>query len=383
MKILIAPDSFKETMTSLQAASAMEAGVKKIFPHAEVEKLPVADGGEGTVEALVQGQNGRIVKKSVTGPLGDKVNAEYGILPGGVGVIEMASASGLGLVPPDKRNPLVTTTYGTGELILDAVKNGCGKIILGIGGSATNDGGTGMARALGYHFLDKDGNSLPEGGGSLSLLAEIESADVPGKIKDVEFLVACDVKNPLYGPKGASMVYGRQKGGSDEELELLDAALKNLSSVVERDLGLSIADVEGAGAAGGLGFGLMAFCGGELKSGIEIILDLVDFDSKLAGVDLVITGEGKIDGQSVYGKVPVGIAERAKKRGLPVLVLVGGIGEGVEKVYEYGIDAVMGSVNNAMTLKEAMSRAEELMTDAASRAMRMVKIGMSLGKDDK
>lgn len=378
MKVLIATDSFKETNTSMQAAEAMEAGVRKIFPQAEIDKIPVADGGEGTVEALVDGMNGRIVRKTVTGPGGDFVEAEYGILPGGVGVIEMASASGLGLVPAEKRNPLTATTYGTGELILDAINNGCEKIIIGIGGSATNDGGMGMARALGYHFVDVDGFELPEGGGSLLHLDRIVKRDVIEKIRDIHFLVACDVKNPLYGPKGASHVYGPQKGASKADVALLDANLKHLSEVVEKDLDLSIGETEGAGAAGGLGFGLMAFCGAELKSGIEIILDLVDFDSRLTGVDLVVTGEGKIDGQSIYGKVPVGIAGRAKKFNIPVLAIVGGIGEGVDAVYEYGIDAVMGSVNNSMTLKEAMSRSRELLIDATSRAMRMIRIGISL-----
>lgn len=378
MKILIAPDSFKETQSSSQAADSIKAGVVTVFPDAEIETLPVADGGEGTVDALTEGMGGRIIHKTVTGPLGTAVEAEYGILPGGVGVIEMASASGLALVPASARNPLVTTTRGTGELILDAVKEGCSEIIIGIGGSATNDGGTGMARALGYRFLDASGRELAEGGGSLNNLESIEISKTAAELSSVRFRVACDVKNPLYGPGGASAVYGPQKGASEEEVALLDENLRRLSMVVKRDMGLDIAEVPGTGAAGGLGFGLMAFCGGELKSGIEIVLDLVDFDNRLEGVDLVITGEGKIDGQSIYGKVPVGIAGRAKKRDIPVLVVVGGIGKGVEAVYDYGIDAVMGSVNNAMSLEEAMGRSRELLIDAASRAMRMIKIGMML-----
>ncbi len=377
MKILIAPDSFKETLTSIEAAEAIEEGVKKIFPDADTDRIPVADGGEGTVAALVEGLHGRIIRKTVTGPLGNPVTADYGILPGDTAIIEMAEASGLALVPSDARNPLVTTTYGTGELILDAVTRGCRTVIIGIGGSATNDGGTGMARALGYGFVDVDGIELPEGGGSLFRLDRISVKNVHEKIRDVKFLVACDVKNPLYGPSGASVVYGPQKGASESDVALLDANLKHLAEIVKRDLGLDIADVEGAGAAGGLGFGLMAFCGAELKPGIEIILDLVDFDSRLEGVDLVITGEGKIDGQSVYGKVPVGIAGRAKKYGIPVLVVVGGIGSGVDAVYNYGIDAVMSAVNNAMTLEEAMARSKELLVDASSRAMRMIRMGMA------
>ncbi len=378
MNILIAPDSFKETQTSLQAAQAMKTGVLHIFPDAEIHILPVADGGEGTVESLVDGMGGQIVKKTVTGPLGEKVEALYGILPGNIGVIEMASASGLGLVPPDKRDPLVTTTYGTGELILDAVRKGCRKIIIGIGGSATNDGGTGMARALGYRFLDASGQDIPEGGGALSALDRIEKSGSVDEIKGVTILVACDVRNRLFGPEGASVVYGPQKGASEEDVAVLDRNLVRLAEVVKKDLGCDIAETEGAGAAGGLGFGLMAFCGAELKSGIEIILDLVDFDHYLKDADLVITGEGKIDGQSMYGKVPVGIAGRAKRHGIPVLAIVGGIGEGVDAVYEHGIDAVMGSVNNAMSLSEAMARSHELLVDAASRAMRMIKIGTVL-----
>ncbi len=378
MKIVIAPDSFKESQTSVEAAAAIKTGILKIFPEAEIDTLPVADGGEGTVESLVEGMNGQSIKKTVTGPLGEKVEAEYGILPGKVGVIEMASASGLGLVPPGKRNPLVTTTYGTGELILDAVRKGCRKIIIGIGGSATNDGGTGMARALGYRFIDAGGSEIPEGGGGLSLLDRIETSEVLEEISGINFLVACDVKNPLFGPEGASRVYGPQKGASAEEVALLDKNLEHLSSIVKKDLEGDIAETPGAGAAGGLGFGLMAFCGAELKSGIEIILDLVDFDTYLDDTDLVVTGEGKIDGQSIYGKVPVGIARRAGKYGIPVLALVGGMGDDVDIVYNYGIDAVMGSVNNAMPLSEAMERSHELLIDAASRAMRMIRIGMKM-----
>ncbi len=378
MKILIAPDSFKETQTSAHAAEAMRAGVLKIFPDAQIDTIPVADGGEGTVESLVDGMGGQIIKQTVTGPLGEKTEAEYGILPGDVGVIEMASASGLGLVPQNRRNPLVTTTRGTGELILDAVKEGCKKIIIGIGGSATNDGGMGMARVLGYRFVDKSGSDIAEGGGTLSLLDKISTSEVVSGLSEITFLVACDVKNPLFGPEGASVVYGPQKGASKKNVDLLDKNLYHLADVVKADMGLDIAETPGAGAAGGLGFGLMAFCGAELKSGIEIILDLVNFDDHLAGVDLVITGEGKIDGQSMYGKVPVGIAGRAKKHDIPVLAIVGGIGSGVDTVYDYGIDSIMSSVNNAMTLEEAMSRSKELLIDATVRAMRIIRIGMKL-----
>ncbi len=378
MKIIIAPDSFKGSATSRMAARAMGEGVHKIFPDAELVEIPVADGGEGTVEALTDSMHGEIVKKMVKGPLGDAVEAVYGLLPDKTAVIEMASASGLPLVPEDKRNPLAASTFGTGQLIDDALARGCETILLGIGGSATNDGGTGMAKALGYKFLDSNGNELPEGGGALTDLADIDDSKVNSKVSRTKFLVACDVTNPLIGPEGASHIYGAQKGASDDDIKLLDSALEKLAAVVSRKFGRSNKNFPGAGAAGGLGYGLMEFCGGELKSGIEIVLDLIKFDDYLDSADLVISGEGRIDGQSVYGKVPVGIAGRAKKKGIPVLAVVGDIGPKVEAVYDHGIDAIMSSVNKAMSLEEAMSRSYELLVDSAARAMRMIRIGMGM-----
>ena len=378
MKILIAPDSFKGSATSSKAAEAIGKGVHTVFPDADLIKIPVADGGEGTVEALTDSMHGEIISKSVKGPLGEAVEAEYGILPGEVAVIEMASASGLPLVPDNKRNPLITSTYGTGQLILDALSRGCKEIILGIGGSATNDGGTGMARALGYKFLDSSGNELAEGGASLVNLEEIDDSEVDDSIFKIKFFIACDVTNPLTGLEGASHIYGAQKGASSGDIEILDGALGKLAAVVSKKYARVNEDIPGAGAAGGLGYGLMEFCGGELKSGIEIVLDLIKFNDYLDGVDLVISGEGRIDGQSVYGKVPVGIAGRAKKKNIPVLVVVGDIGPKVDAVYDHGIDAVMSSVNKAMSLEEAMSRSYELLIDSSARAMRMIKIGMNL-----
>ena len=378
MKILIAPDSFKGSATSRMAAEAIGKGVHLVFPDAELIEIPVADGGEGTVEALTDSLKGKVVTKRVRGPLGDTVDAEYGILPGDIAVIEMASASGLPLVPENKRNPLLTSTFGTGQLILDAIEKGCSEIILGIGGSATNDGGTGMARALGFSFLDSFGNELPEGGGSLKDLADIDDSKMDERILETKILVACDVTNPLIGPKGASFIYGAQKGASPSDIKLLDTALGKLAKIINSKYCRANENIPGAGAAGGLGYGLMEFCGGELKSGIEIVLDLIKFDDFLDGADLVISGEGRIDGQSVYGKVPVGIARRAKKKNIPVLVVVGDIGPEVEAVYNHGIDAVMSSVNKAMSLEEAMSRVYELLIDSSSRALRMIKIGMEL-----
>jgi glycerate 2-kinase len=378
MNILIAPDSFKGSATSRLAAEAIGKGVHLVFPEAKLIQIPVADGGEGTVEALTDSMKGQIVYKSVLGPLGETVNAEYGILPGDIAVIEMASASGLTLISEDKRNPLLTSTYGTGQLISDALDRGCTEIILGIGGSATNDGGTGMARAMGFRFLDLNGGDLPEGGAALTDLADIDDSGVDKRIKNVKFLVACDVTNPLIGSEGASHIYGAQKGASGFDIDHLDDALKKLTEIVNKKYCRANENIPGAGAAGGLGYGLMEFCGGSLKSGIEIVLNLIKFDDFLEGVDLVISGEGRIDGQSVYGKVPVGIAGRAKKKNIPVLVVVGEIGPKIEAVYDYGIDAVMSSVNKAMSLEEAMSRSYELLIDSSSRAMRMIKIGMAL-----
>lgn len=378
MKIVIATDSFKGSATSRRAAEAIGKGVHLIFPDAEIIEIPVADGGEGTVESLTDSLKGRFVKKSVKGPLGDSVDAEYGILPGKVAVIEMASASGLPLIPENKLNPLISSTYGTGQLIIDAMDNGCREIILGIGGSATNDGGTGMARALGFKFLDSSGSELREGGGFLTDLVSIDDSEMDERISGTKFLVACDVTNPLTGSKGASYIYGAQKGASLSDIKHLDSALGKLAEIVNSKYNRANHNKPGAGAAGGLGFGLMEFCGGDLRSGIEIVLDLIKFDNYLDGVDLVISGEGRIDGQSVYGKVPVGIAGRAKKKNIPVLVIVGDIGPKVEEVYDHGIDAIMSSVNKAMDLEEAMSRSYELLIDSSSRAMRMIKIGMEL-----
>ena len=378
MKILIAPDSFKGSATSKKAAEAIGKGVQLVFPKSELIEIPVADGGEGTVEALTDSLRGKVIKKKVQGPLGDPVEAEYGILPGDIAVIEMASASGLPLISENKRNPLLTSTFGTGQLILDALEKGCREIILGIGGSATNDGGTGMARALGFSFLDSHGNELPEGGGALTVLADIDDSNIDKRILETKILVACDVTNPLTGSEGASHIYGAQKGASQADIKHLDEALGRLAEIVNSKYCRANENIPGAGAAGGLGYGLMEFCGGELKSGIEIILDLIKFDSYLDDVDLVISGEGRIDGQSVYGKVPVGVAGRAKKKNIPVLVIAGDIGLNVEAVYDHGIDAVMSSVNKAMSLEEAMSRSYELLIDSSSRAMRMIKIGMEI-----
>lgn len=380
MKIVIAPDSFKGSNSTIVVANIIEKGIRKVFPDADIIKIPIADGGEGTVETLVFGTGGTLLEKKVTGPLGDEVIAQYGLLDNGTAVIEMSSASGLPLVPAEKRNPLITTTYGTGELIKSALDKGCRKIMIGIGGSATNDGGIGMAQALGISFKDKDGNELGYGGGSLDKLHTIDMADIDTRIKECDILVACDVSNPLCGEKGASAVYGPQKGATPEIVKILDENLRHLAEVIKEQIGKDIIDIPGTGAAGGLGVSLIAFCGAKLNSGIETILETLNIEQYLKDADLVITGEGKIDGQSIYGKVPVGVAKSAEKFNVPVLAIVGDIGDGASEVYEYGIDGIMSTVNRAVPLEEAIAKSSEMLEDAAERVMRIIRIGMSVMK---
>ncbi len=381
MRVLVAPDSFKGSLTSIQACDAIEQGIREVFPDAQVTKIPVADGGEGTVEAICSAASCIIVSEAVTGPLGNRVHADYAVLPDHTAYVEMAAASGL-LLAEGRGNPLITTTYGTGELIRSALDHGCRKIIIGLGGSATNDGGLGMAQALGYSFKDAAGNELGFGGGELGSLAVIDASGRDRRIGECEFIAACDVKNPLCGESGASAVYGPQKGASPEMVRTLDDNLRHFARVIRETLGADIADEPGAGAAGGLGGGLMAFCGARMRGGIDIILDLMEFDSKLSGVDLVITGEGRMDYQTAFGKVPVGIATRAKRLHKPVIAFTGEIGAGAGELYNHGIDAIVSIVNKPMALSEAMGNAEQLLKDAAARTMRMVGMSMNMKERD-
>lgn len=376
MKILIAPDSFKGSNSSIAVASRIEAGIKKVFPCAETIKIPIADGGEGTVEALIFGIGGHFHEAEVTGPMGMPVTAVYGVLSNGTGVIEMASASGLPLVPENERNPVKATTFGVGELILKILDHGCTTIIVGLGGSATNDGGVGMAQALGVSFKDQNGKELALGAAGIAELASVDVSGMNSKVSGVDIIVASDVNSPLCGPKGASAIFGPQKGADEHMVAKLDAALSHLAETIKSQLSIDIADIPGTGAAGGLGYGLMAFCGAKMKPGIATIMDAVEIDRHIDGCDLVITGEGKIDGQSVFGKVPVGVATRAKKSGVPVLAIVGDIGKGAEAVYGLGIHSIMSTVNKAMPLTEAIANSGSLLEEAAERAMRMIKIGM-------
>ncbi len=328
MKIVIAPDSFKENLTSLEVADELEAGFRRVWPDATYVKVPMADGGEGTVEALVAATGGSLVTREVTGPMGEKVQAAYGLLGDGkTAVIEMAAASGLPLVPRGERNPMLTTTYGTGELIADAIGRGVEEIIIGLGGSATNDGGAGMAQALGVRFIGPSGVPITEylGGGRLHEVTAIDmSAAHPGLAR-VRVHVASDVTNPLCGEKGASAVYGPQKGATPEMVAALDANLAYLASLISRDLGIDVAEVPGAGAGGGIGAGVMAFTKAELKSGVELIVAATKLDEQMQGADLAVTGEGRVDFQTAFGKTPAGVAASARRHGVPVVAIGGGL----------------------------------------------------------
>ncbi|MFZ5631355.1 MAG: glycerate kinase [Bacillota bacterium] len=383
MKVLVAVDSFKGSLSSLEAAKAITAGIHRVFPEATVLAVPMADGGEGTVQALVAATGGETITVTVTGPLGTPVNAEFGLLPEGAAVLEMAAASGLTLVPEDRRDPMITTTYGTGELIRAALDRGATRIVIGIGGSATNDCGAGMAQALGVRLLDAGGRELGRGGGQLGRLNKIDMSGLDPRIKKVRIQVACDVQNPLCGPAGASAVYGPQKGATPEMVKELDANLRHFAGQIKKQLGIDVAGIPGSGAAGGLGAGLIAFTGAELKPGIQLVLDAIDIDSLMGQVDLVITGEGRIDSQSAYGKVAAGVAARAARYNLPVIAIAGSIGPGMESLYKMGISSVVTIVNGPISLQEAMDRAVELTADAAERTFKLLKTGREMRKSDR
>ena len=379
MRIIVAPDSYKGSISALGVAEAMERGIKKVFAQAEVLKLPIADGGEGTVEALVSATGGRFFRKEVTGPLGEPVAALWGVLGDGkTAVIEMASASGLPLVPPDKRNPCLTTTLGTGQLVREVLDQGLPRLILGIGGSATNDGGAGFASALGIRFLDADGKELPAGGQALSRLARIDTSGVDPRLDRRALTVACDVDNPLCAPRGASAIFGPQKGACPDTVAVLDNALRHYGEQACAITGRRIMDRAGAGAAGGLGAALLFFTRAELKPGIEMVLEAIDFDRLSAGVDLVITVEGRTDRQTAFGKAPVGVAKIAKRHGVPVVCLSGGLGEGYEAIFEQGIDAAAVCPAAPMTLEDCLAQGPALVETAAERLCRTLKAGMSL-----
>jgi glycerate 2-kinase len=379
MKVIIAPDSFKESLSALEVANAIEKGFRDIFPEAEYVKIPMADGGEGTVQSLVDATGGRIVKTEVTGPLGDRVQAFFGMLGDGkTAVIEMAAASGLHLVPSEKRNPLVTTTRGTGELILAALDEGAEHIIIGIGGSATNDGGAGMIQALGGRLLDRHRQEIGPGGGSLSELADIDLSGLDVRLKHVKIEVACDVDNPLTGPKGASAVFGPQKGATPEMVATLDKNLQHYADVIERVLGKQVKDIPGAGAAGGLGAGLLAFLEAELKRGVEIVLETVKFHERIQDASLVITGEGRIDGQTIFGKTPIGVAKAAKRYNIPVIAIAGSVSDDSDVVLSHGIDALYSIVPGIIPLEKALANAEYYVTKTARNIAAACNIGRKM-----
>ncbi|MFD6208877.1 glycerate kinase [Peribacillus sp. NPDC060253] len=371
MKIVIAPDSYKGSLSSFEASKAIERGVRKALPDAITELVPVADGGEGTMDSLVAATNGRKVEVAVKGPLLDEVQAAYGILGDQeTCVIEMASASGLCLVDPGDLNPLITTTYGTGELIQKALNAGCRKFILAIGGSATNDAGVGMLQALGMRILDDEGKTIGFGGAELLRISEINMEDFDPRIAESEFLIASDVHNPLVGPDGASYVFGPQKGASPVMVDILDKALSSWADLVEIKTGIHLHDKAGAGAAGGIGSAFQAFFRAETKRGIDIVMEYAKLREKMCDADCVFTGEGQIDYQTASGKTPMGVAQEAKKHGIPVFVLAGSIGTGIDSLYDHGITSVHSLVNAPMTLMEAMERGAEFLELSAEQVMR-------------
>lgn len=377
MKVIVAIDSLKGSLSSLEAGKAVEDGIKKAIPTAEVMIKPVADGGEGTVSALTSGLNGRLEKAEVTGPLGQKVKAVYGILPDKTAVIEMAEAAGLPLVPDDQRNPMHTTTYGVGELIQQALEKGCRKFIVGIGGSATNDGGTGMLQALGCHFYKKDGTEICPGAEEIEEIARVDIGGMDRRLEECRFEIACDVTNPLCGERGASAVFAPQKGADARMVGRLDDALSHLADVTEEVLKTDNRNLPGAGAAGGLGFAFASYLGGDLRPGVEIVLDAVLPEKELSEADIVVTGEGRFDGQTAMGKAPVGIAKRAKEKGCMVLVFAGSIEpQGVRKVQDEMqlVDGAFPILPGVMTLEEAMQKtvAYENMSYTAEQVFRVI-----------
>jgi glycerate kinase len=378
MKFLFASDSFKGSLTSEKTVELLSRAAREVFGECECSGVPVADGGEGTVEAVIAAEQGEYITVKVHGPLMEETESFYGVFDGNKAVIEMAAASGLPMVPEELRNPLNTTTFGTGELILDALKRGYRDISIAIGGSATNDGGMGCARALGVKFLDQDGNELEGFGRDLARVAAIDISGLDERVKDSKITVMCDVTNPLCGKDGATWTFGKQKGATPEIREELEKGMCIYRDVIKETFGIDCDEIPGTGAAGGLGAALMVFLGGEMKSGIETVLNLIRFDERLEGVDLVVTGEGRTDWQSCFGKVMHGVGMRAKAKGVPVLGLSGSLGKNAMDICSCGISSLMTTVNAPMPLREALERAEELYYEGALRMFRFVRTGMEM-----
>lgn len=377
MEIVIAIDSFKGSLSSMEAGKAAAEGIKRANPQAETVVRPLADGGEGTVEALVQGMGGVLQTISVTGPLGDPVDCTYGIIEETkTAVLEMSGAAGITLVPDEKRNPLYTTTYGVGEAIKDAIQKGCRRFLVGIGGSATNDGGAGMLQALGFGFLDKEGRQIPHGAIGLKHLASITTDHILEELSECEFQIACDVENPLCGEKGASAVYGPQKGATPKMIEDMDAWLLRYARLAKEKFQKADENYPGTGAAGGLGFAFLTFTNAALMSGIQIVLAETQLERYISKADMVITGEGRLDGQTAMGKAPVGVAELAKKYNLPVIAFAGSVTKDAKECNQKGIDAFFPILREITTLEEAMEpeRAKNNLIDTAEQVFRLLKL---------
>jgi len=377
MKIVIASDSFKESLSAWEVANHIEAGFREIFPDWIYVKVPVADGGEGTVDTLVAATGGRTITRMVTGPLGEPIEAVFGLTGDGTtAIIEMAAASGLMRLPAELRDPMRATTFGVGEMIRHALDLGARRFIIGIGGSATNDGGAGMAQALGVKLLDADDHAIAMGGGALASLERIDMAGVDPRLAECEIKVACDVDNPLIGPLGASAIFGPQKGATPAMVRSLDNNLRHYAALIDADLGKAVAHLPGGGAAGGLGAAMVAFLDAQLRPGVEIVTEAIGLDAIIAQADLVITGEGRIDGQSIHGKTPIGVAGIALRHGKPVIAIGGALGAGAELIHDRGIDAVFGAINQCCTLEEALARAGENLRVTARNVAATLKIGV-------
>ncbi|OKQ02743.1 glycerate kinase [Haemophilus influenzae] len=373
MKFVIAPDSFKESLTALEVATAIETGFKRVFPDADYVKLPMADGGEGTVQSLVDATQGKLIECEVTAPLGDKVKSFFGLSGDGkTAIIEMAAASGLHLVPPEKRNPLLTTSYGTGELIKLALDLGVESFILGIGGSATNDGGVGMLQALGMQCLDSQDKPIGFGGAELANIVKIDVQQLDPRLQQVHIEVACDVNNPLCGECGASAIFGPQKGATPDMVKQLDAALSHFAEIAERDCGKQIRDQAGAGAAGGMGGGLLLLPSVQLKAGIQIVLERLHLIDYVKDADVVITGEGRIDAQSIMGKTPIGVARTAKQFNKPVIAIAGCLREDYDVVFDHGIDAVFPIIHQLGDLSDILKQGEQNLISTAQNVARVL-----------
>ncbi|ONM42471.1 glycerate kinase [Halopseudomonas pachastrellae] len=374
MKLVIAPDSFKESLSARAVAEAIAAGWARVYPDAELLLCPMADGGEGTVDALLSATDGKLQQTRVSGPLGDPVEAHWGLLPNAQAIIEMAEASGLHRVEPGRRDVLAASSHGTGELIRAALDAGVRRFVLGLGGSATNDGGAGLLAALGVRFLDREGQELPLGGAALARLSQIDLTGLDTRLAQVEVMVAADVDNPLCGPRGASAVFGPQKGASPEQVAQLDEALAHYADVMAATLGEDLRDLPGVGAAGGLGFAARAVLRAGFRPGVELVAELSGLAQAMQGADLVITGEGRLDGQSLHGKTPVGVARLARTAGVPVIALAGSLGEGYQRLYAEGIGAAFSLAPGPLSLEQAMQQAADQLSARAADLARLWQI---------